>query len=194
MNAPATPKLGNVIDVDPAWVAKVTEEALEPALLIVDPHHHLNSALATTTCSTTRWPTPDWPQHRRHVFVDCHSIPRGDGPAEQRCVGETELANAWLRCAPAALRQPRACAAIVSHVCAWAPGPARCSMPRSGPATPLVGIRYQTGLTRTWASGRPAPTRRPAHGRQDLARGFSRAQARAHLRQLDLPSAARRGR
>ena len=28
MTAPAPPKLGNVIDVDPVWVAKMTEEAL----------------------------------------------------------------------------------------------------------------------------------------------------------------------
>jgi hypothetical protein len=41
MNTPATPKLGNVIAVDAAWVAKLSEEALEPALPIVDPHHHL---------------------------------------------------------------------------------------------------------------------------------------------------------
>jgi len=41
MNTPATPRLGNVIAVDAAWVAKLSEGALEPALPIVDPHHHL---------------------------------------------------------------------------------------------------------------------------------------------------------
>ena len=41
MNTPTPTPLGNVIAVDNAWVAKVTEEALEPGLPIVDPHHHL---------------------------------------------------------------------------------------------------------------------------------------------------------
>ena len=36
-----SPHLGNVMNPDAAWVAKVSEAALEPDLPIVDPHHHL---------------------------------------------------------------------------------------------------------------------------------------------------------
>ena len=40
----ASPKLGNVIAPNLEWVAKVTEEALEPGLPIVDPHHQIGRA------------------------------------------------------------------------------------------------------------------------------------------------------
>ena len=36
-----TEQLGNVMVPDLAWVAKVSEPALEPDLSIIDPHHHL---------------------------------------------------------------------------------------------------------------------------------------------------------
>ena len=72
----------------------MTEEALEPQLPIVDPHHHL-------------W---DHPQNRylldelladtgsgHHitatVFVECMSMYRADGPDEMQPVGETEFVN-----------------------------------------------------------------------------------------------------
>ncbi len=83
-----------MIAVDNAWVAKGTEEALEPALPIVDPHHHLwqrpgndymfHDLLADTQTGHNIVAT---------VFVDCHSMYRKAGPPELRCVGETEFAN-----------------------------------------------------------------------------------------------------
>jgi L-fuconolactonase len=94
MNTPAPASLGNVIAVDNAWVAKGTEEALEPALPIVDPHHHLwqrpgndymfHDLLTDTQTGHNIVAT---------VFVDCHSMYRKSGPAELRCIGETEFAN-----------------------------------------------------------------------------------------------------
>jgi hypothetical protein len=79
---------------DPAWWAKRKEEILEPALEIVDPHHHL-------------W---DRDEHRylldqlladrgsghnvtHSVFVECGSMYRVDGPAEMKPVGEIEFVN-----------------------------------------------------------------------------------------------------
>ena len=80
--------------VDPDWLALTQEEALEPDLPIIDPHHHL-------------W---DFPAHRyllpdflddisgghnivATVFIECHVFYREDGPEEMRPVGEVEFAN-----------------------------------------------------------------------------------------------------
>ena len=166
MNTPTPPKLGNVIDVDPAWVAKVTEEALEPVLPIVDPHHHLwqragndymfHDLLADTKTGHNIVAT---------VFVDCHSMYRKAGPAELRCVGETEFANGVAAmCASGLYGGLRACAAIVSHVdLRLGPRPARCSTPRSPPAMAASSASAtRPASTRTPVSARPAPTRRPA--------------------------------
>ena len=116
--ATPSPSLGNVIAVDNAWVAKVTEAALEPELPIVDPHHHLwqrpgNDYLFHDLLADTRT------GHNivATVFVDCHSMYRKDGPAELRCVGETEFANGVAAMSASGLYGNLcACAAIVSHV------------------------------------------------------------------------------
>ena len=73
------------------WLALTQEDALEPELPIIDPHHHL-------------WDRPgnryvlgelaaDVAQHnvRQTVFVECSSMYRADGPEEYRVVGETEF-------------------------------------------------------------------------------------------------------
>ncbi|HEY0426129.1 MAG TPA: hypothetical protein VGC82_22630 [Rhodopila sp.] len=79
-----------------AWLAKrPTESALEPALPIIDPHHHF-------------WDTP---QRGRYflpdlladiggghnivstVFMECQAMYRKDGPAEMAPVGEVEFVN-----------------------------------------------------------------------------------------------------
>src|SRR6201988_2908965 len=79
-----------------AWLAKRPREAvLEPALPIIDPHHHF-------------WDTP--PRGRyllpelladiggghnvvATVFLECRSMYRKDGPAEMAPVGEVEFVN-----------------------------------------------------------------------------------------------------
>ena len=118
MSKPTTPALGNVVAPDPAWVAKLSEPALEPELPIVDPHHHLwqragndymfHDLLADTQTGHNIVAT---------VFVDCHSMYRKDGPAELRCVGETEFANGVAAMSASGIYgNLRACAGIVSHV------------------------------------------------------------------------------
>ena len=74
------------------WLARTMEEAIEPDLLICDPHHHL-------------W---DYPESRylidelledirgghrvtKTVFVECMQMYRTDGPQEFRPVAETEF-------------------------------------------------------------------------------------------------------
>jgi predicted TIM-barrel fold metal-dependent hydrolase len=150
MNTPTPPALGNVIPVDPAWVAKVSEEALEPALPIVDPHHHLwqradndymfHDLLADTRTGHNIVAT---------VFVDCHSMYRKEGPAEQRCVGETEFANGVAAMSASGIYGAlRACAKIVSHVdlrLGARAGAVFDAQIAAGNGR-FVGIRYQTGL------------------------------------------------
>ncbi len=73
------------------WLDQVKEEALEPELPILDPHHHL-------------WDRPgsrymleelvaDTAPHRvrQTVFIECTSMYRKEGPEAFRCVGETEF-------------------------------------------------------------------------------------------------------
>jgi predicted TIM-barrel fold metal-dependent hydrolase len=116
--AKEAPTLGNVIAPDPSWVARHSEPALEPDLPIVDPHHHLwqragndymfHDLLADTRTGHNIVAT---------VFVDCHSMYRKEGPAELRCVGETEFANGVAAMSASGIYgNLRACAGIVSHV------------------------------------------------------------------------------
>ena len=76
------------------WLARRSETILEPALPIVDPHHHL-------------WERPGWrymlddllaDTNSGHnivatVFVQCRSMHRAGGPEAFRPVGETEFVN-----------------------------------------------------------------------------------------------------
>ncbi len=118
MNTQPATNLGNVIAPNLDWVAKVKEEALEPALPIVNPHHHLwqragndymfHDLLADTRTGHNIVGT---------VFVDCHSMYRKEGPPEMRCVGETEFANGVAAMSASGMYGSlRACAGIVSHV------------------------------------------------------------------------------
>src|SRR5271157_3201526 len=79
-----------------AWLAKrPSEAALEPALPIIDPHHHF-------------WDTPQRGLYLLSellediggghnivstVFLECRSMYRKDGPAEMAPVGEVEFVN-----------------------------------------------------------------------------------------------------
>lgn len=75
-----------------AWLAQVQEEALEPELPIIDPHHHL----------WMREPPPYFLRefvedlytgHRvvATVHAECHSMYRNSGPEEMRVIGESEF-------------------------------------------------------------------------------------------------------
>ena len=101
--------------VNEPWLALHREEILEPALPIVDPHHHL-------------W---DFPGHRyllpelladtgsghnvvQTVFVECTAFYRAAGPDPMKPVGETEFVNgAAAMCASGIYGPTRACAGIV---------------------------------------------------------------------------------
>ena len=94
MSSPRRPtQFGRIHTPDEAWLGRrPVEPVLEPALPVIDTHHHL-------------WQRPD---HRyllhefladagsghdvvATVFVECHSMYRARGPAPLRPVGETEF-------------------------------------------------------------------------------------------------------
>lgn len=106
------------LPVRDAWLARRTETILEPALPIVDPHHHL-------------WDRPGWrymlddllaDTNSGHnivgtVFVQCRSMHRAGGPEEFRPVGETEFVNGVAAMsASGGYGATKVCAGIVGHV------------------------------------------------------------------------------
>jgi L-fuconolactonase len=111
-NAPPAPRYPN-----PAWLAQRKEEILEPALEIVDPHHHLwdrdghryllDQLLADTGSGHNI---------TQSVFIECGSMFRADGPAEMKPVGETEFVNGTsAMSASGRYGKSRLCAGIVGH-------------------------------------------------------------------------------
>ena len=100
------------------WLARRREDAIEPALPIVDPHHHL-------------WDRPGWPYlldrllddlNTGHnivatVFVQCRAMHRAGGPEAMRPVGETEFVNGIAAMSASGGYGPaKVAAGIVGHV------------------------------------------------------------------------------
>lgn len=105
------------IPVRDDWLARRTEEILDPALPIVDPHHHL-------------WDRPGWrymlddllaDTNSGHnivatVFVQCRAFHRADGPEAMKPVGETEFVNGVAAMsASGGYGSTKVCAGIVGH-------------------------------------------------------------------------------
>jgi predicted TIM-barrel fold metal-dependent hydrolase len=103
--------------VRPDWLAKLTEEILDPELPIIDPHHHLWKArpdpyLLDDLVADLRT------GHNvlATVFIQCGSEYRAEGPPAMRPVGETEfVAAAAHACETGNYGPLRACAGIVGH-------------------------------------------------------------------------------
>ena len=102
-------------DVDPAWLARLHEDVLEPDLAIIDPHHHLwdrsggyfiDELLADTGLGHNIVAT---------VFVQCHHGYRSSGPEELRPVGETEFVARLADEADRRSPQTHVCAGIVGY-------------------------------------------------------------------------------
>jgi predicted TIM-barrel fold metal-dependent hydrolase len=118
-------------------IAAPSEPILEPDLPIVDPHHHLwdrpkamIAALAVSRHDFTRV-IERVPRYlldelnadlnsghniRATVYMECGAFYRADGPAEMRCVGETEFVTGVAAMSASGLYgEARACAAMVGH-------------------------------------------------------------------------------
>lgn len=79
---------------DEEFLASRTEEAIDPALPIVDPHHHLWDAPGLQPYLVEQLHEDTGAGHNvvATVFIDCVWDYRADGPQELRPVGETERA------------------------------------------------------------------------------------------------------
>ena len=104
--------------IDEAWLGRVTEEIIEPALPIVDPHHHmwirdgntylLPELLADVNSGHNVMAT---------VFEECHSMYRREGPPEEYSLGETEfVAGIAAMGASGTFGSTRVCARMVGNV------------------------------------------------------------------------------
>jgi len=101
---------------NPAWLAQYREDALDPALPIVDPHHHLwerdgeqyylDALLADLETGHNVVAT---------VFVQCMWAYRTSGPEALRPVGETEFVAGIADEAERRRTRTRVCAGIVGH-------------------------------------------------------------------------------
>jgi L-fuconolactonase len=85
------------------WLAQSREEALDPALPICDPHHHLwdHGPADTYLAAELGADTSGGHNVLSTVFVDCFSMYRKDGPDEFKPVGETEWVDSLARSQPA---------------------------------------------------------------------------------------------
>ena len=115
--SPAAAPADYYLPIRADWLNRRTEPILEPALPIVDPHHHL-------------WDRPGWrylldelvvDTQSGHnivatVFVQARAMLRASGPIEMKHVGETEFVNGVAAMSASGLYgQMRACAGIVGH-------------------------------------------------------------------------------
>lgn len=99
---------------DEAWLDKRHEEILEPALPIVDPHHHLWDRGVRYLREEVLADLDTGHNIRATVFVQCDSMYRADGDAALRPVGETEFVNGIAAAAASGTYGPiRVCAGIV---------------------------------------------------------------------------------
>jgi L-fuconolactonase len=113
-----TTTISSHLAVRPEWLDRRREEALEPDLPIVDPHHHL-----IDRPESGRYLLPDLLNdigsgHNvvATVYLEWLSMYRADGPAEMRPVGEIEFANGIAAMsASGGYGVPRVCAGIVGH-------------------------------------------------------------------------------
>ncbi|WP_372625124.1 amidohydrolase family protein [Falsiroseomonas sp.] len=100
------------------WLAQLQEEPLDPALPIVDPHHHLwDRAEERYLLDDLLRDTGTGHDVRASVFVQCGAMYRTTGPEEERSLGETEFINGIAAASASGTYGPmRACAGIVGFV------------------------------------------------------------------------------
>lgn len=103
------------------WLALVQEPVIEPALPIVDAHHHLWK-LPHETYLLPEFLADIGPAGGGHqivatVFAECAAMYRQDGPTELRSLGEVEFANGVAaQAASGAFGESLVCAAIFGSV------------------------------------------------------------------------------
>ena len=102
---------------DEAWLAKRQEEIIDPALPIVDPHHHLWDRGARYLLDDLLKDLRTGHNIRATVFLQCDSMYRADGDPAMAPIGETEFVNGVAAMSASGLYgETRACAGIVGFV------------------------------------------------------------------------------
>ncbi len=116
--APKDSQISAHLLVRPDWLASRREEALEPDLPIVDPHHHLIDRPESGTYLLPDLLADIDSGHNviATVYLEWLSMYRADGPVEMRPVGEVEFANGVAAMAASGgYGKTRVCAGIVGH-------------------------------------------------------------------------------
>jgi len=100
------------------WLALHTEDIIDPARPIVDPHHHLwDRGAQRYLIEEMAADIATGHNIVATVYVDCRSMYRAQGPEAFRPVGEVEFANGVAAMSASGGYGPAAiCAGIVSHV------------------------------------------------------------------------------
>ena len=97
------------------WLAKLTEEILEPDLPIIDPHHHLWDRLGPYFTDELLGDLTAGHNIRQSVFIQCRHGYRTEGPDNLKPVGETEFVVRIAEEAAAKRPDIGACNGIVAH-------------------------------------------------------------------------------
>ena len=107
--------------INEEWLEQVGEEAIEPELPIIDPHHHLwntgNSYVDKPYMAEELTLDLDSGHNiLATVFVECSAFYRDSGPQHLRPVGETEFVNRVANESAENISDARQlCAGIVGH-------------------------------------------------------------------------------
>jgi L-fuconolactonase len=103
--------------VDKEWLARHTEEVIEPERLIIDAHHHLWLRTEPYLTSDLLEDLRSGHAVRGTVFAECSLMYRAQGDSRFASVGEVEYANGVGAAFASGCYGPiRACAAIVGRV------------------------------------------------------------------------------
>ena len=111
-------KSGLYADPREDWLAQYTEDIIDPARPIVDPHHHLwDRGGLRYMIEEMADDIASGHNITATVYVDCRSMYRASGPEAFRPVGEVEFANGVAAMAASGgYGKALICAGIVSHV------------------------------------------------------------------------------
>ncbi len=112
------PPILHMPNPDPAWLARLREDVLEPGLPIIDPHHHLWDRPGNRYFLDDLLADTEGGGHnvRATVFLQCGAFYREDGPEELRPLGETEYVAGVAAESERRRTQTHTCAAIIGHV------------------------------------------------------------------------------
>lgn len=108
------PLIGHTVRGD-VWLARTAEEAIDPGLPIIDPHHHFSEHWGGYFGADLAADAVAGHDIRATVYIQCGHGYRSTGPQALRPVGETEQVVAIARAQAAERAKPRIAAGIVGY-------------------------------------------------------------------------------